>query len=211
MSTTSDVTVVVVDDHALVRSGLTQLINATDGMQVIAEAADGAAAADVVAEACPDVVLMDLSMPGTDGIVATKQVRERCPDVAVVVLTSFVDRDRVAAAIHAGAVGYLLKDCEPREVVAGVRAAARGESPLDPKAARALIDSDVTRTEEPDLTDREREVLALVAGGLANKQIARKLAITERTVKAHLTRVYAAIGVGDRTSAAVWAHQHGFD
>jgi DNA-binding NarL/FixJ family response regulator len=114
-------------------------------------------------------------------------------------------------AEEAGAVGYLLKDGEPHEVVAGIRAAARGESPLDPKAARALIDSNATRIGDPDLTDREREVLQLLANGLANKQIGRKLSITERTVKAHLTRIYAAIGVSDRTSAAVWAHQHGLD
>lgn len=207
--TETEVRVVLVDDHALVRAGLTQLINGTEGMCVVGEAADGAQAAGVVQNARPDVVLMDLSMPGTDGVTATQQILARCPEVSVVVLTSFVDRNRVAAAIRAGAVGYLLKDGEPIEVVAGIRAAARGESPLDPKAARVLIDNNTTRSARPDLTDREREVLALLAGGLANKQIGRRLGITERTVKAHLTRVYSAIGVSDRTTAAVWAHQHG--
>lgn len=207
--TATPIKVVVVDDHALVRSGLAQLINGADGMSVIGEASDGEAATGVVRETGPDVVLMDLSMPGMDGVSATQHIHASCPDVAVVVLTSFVERDRVAAAIRAGAVGYLLKDCEPAEVVAGIRAAARGESPLDPKAARVLIDGSAARSSEPDLTDREREVLALLAGGLANKQIGRRLGITERTVKAHLTRVYSAIGVSDRTSAAVWAHQHG--
>lgn len=207
--TAAEITVVVVDDHALVRAGLAQLINGTEGMCVVGEAADGAAAAGVVRDVRPDVVLMDLSMPGTDGVSATHQIHASCPEVAVVVLTSFVERDRVAAAIRAGAVGYLLKDGEPAEVVSGIRAAARGESPLDPKAARVLIEGSAARSSEPDLTEREREVLALLADGLANKQIGRRLGITERTVKAHLTRVYSAIGVSDRTSAAVWAHQHG--
>jgi DNA-binding NarL/FixJ family response regulator len=203
-----DLGVVVVDDHALVRSGLRTLVDGTSGMRVVGEAVDGAEAADVVARACPDVVLMDLSMPRVDGVTATREVLARCPDAAVVVLTSFVDRDRVADAIEAGAVGYLLKDADPQQVVDGIRAAARGESPLDPKAARALIEVRASRRPAPELTDREQQVLDLVAEGLANKQVARRLGITERTVKAHLTRIYEAIGVGDRTSAAVWAHRH---
>jgi DNA-binding NarL/FixJ family response regulator len=200
--------VVVVDDHALVRSGLRALIDAAPDMRVVGEAPDGAVAADLVAAACPDVVLMDLSMPRMDGVSATRAVLERCPGTAVIVLTSFVDRERVGAAIAAGAVGYLLKDGVPREVVDGVRAAARGESPLDPKAARLLIQNRAAERPGPALTDREREVLTLLAEGLANKQIARRLGITERTVKAHLTRIYAALGVSDRTAAALWLQRN---
>ncbi|HMQ27602.1 MAG TPA: response regulator transcription factor, partial [Acidimicrobiales bacterium] len=157
----------------------------------------------------PDVILMDLSMPVMDGIEATRQIVATHPDTAVVVLTTFADDRHVMAAIDAGAVGYLLKDSGPDQLLAGVEAAARGESPLDPKVAGALVAS---RRRPPEtavtLTGREREVLALVAQGLANKAIARRLGISEKTVKAHLTHVFSALGVTDRTQAALWAERH---
>jgi DNA-binding NarL/FixJ family response regulator len=154
------------------------------------------------------VVLMDLSMPGVDGVEATRRILGGHPDTAVVVLTSYADRDRILDALDAGAIGYLLKDAEPAELLQGIRSAARGESPLDPRAARTVLGARRERRALGDLTDREREVLALVAKGLANKQIARSLGITERTVKAHLTSVFQRIGVTDRTSAALWAQRH---
>jgi DNA-binding NarL/FixJ family response regulator len=157
----------------------------------------------------PDVVLMDLQMPGIDGVAATRQIVASGAQSQVVVLTSFSDSERIVAALDAGAIGYLLKDTEPEDLLEGVRAAARGESPLNPRAARQLL---TARASTPvltvDLTPREREVLGLVRQGLANKQIARRLGITERTVKAHLTSTFQRIGVSDRTQAALWAERN---
>lgn len=200
--------VLVADDHQLVRAGLQSLLDGVDDMTVVGAAADGAEAVDLVAGTRPDVVLMDLSMPGVDGVEATRRILGGHPDTAVVVLTSYADRDRILDALDAGAIGYLLKDAEPAELLQGIRSAARGESPLDPRAARTVLGARRERRALGDLTDREREVLALVAKGLANKQIARSLGITERTVKAHLTSVFQRIGVTDRTSAALWAQRH---
>jgi DNA-binding NarL/FixJ family response regulator len=150
---------------------------------------------------------MDLQMPGVDGVSATRAiVEEELADVLV--LTSYADAERIVGALDAGAVGYLLKDAEPDDILGGIRAVARGESPIHPRAARELLATRRPSAEMPDLTPREREVLGLVREGLANKQIARRLGITERTVKAHLTSVFATIGVSDRTSAALWAERH---
>jgi DNA-binding NarL/FixJ family response regulator len=201
------VSVLLVDDHPLVRAGLAGLIGATDDLRVVGEAADGESARERARELEPDVVLMDISMPGTDGIESTRRLFQDGYAGAVVMLTSFSDHPRVVDALAAGAVGYLLKDSEPTEVLAAVRAAADGHAPLDPRVARALLP---TRQDAPgsDLSAREREVLQLVAEGLANKQIARRLGIAERTVKVHLGNVFRRIGVTDRTSAALWARDH---
>ncbi len=204
----STIRVVVVDDHAVVRRGLEQLLSGVDGIEVVGTAADGATAVEVVARTRPDMVLMDLQMPGVDGVEATRQIAgEGGPDVLV--LTSFSDTDRIVAALDAGAVGYLLKDAEPDDGIAGIRAVGRGESPIHPRAARQLLGARQSASPPADLTPRELEVLALVRGGLANKQIARRLGISERTVKAHLTSIFSAIGVLDRTQAAVWAERRG--
>src|SRR4051812_4077087 len=159
----------------------------------------------------PDVVLMDLSMPGVDGIEATRRLMAERPESRVVVLTSFSDRERILDALDAGAVGYLLKDAEPDELIRGVRAAAAGEAPLAPKAASAVLTARTEQRPAAELTPREREVLSALASGKANKQIARELGISEKTVKAHLTRVFEAIGVSDRTAAALWAQRHGIE
>jgi len=204
--------VVLADDHAMVRHGLQQLLSADVDIEVVATARDGAEAVEVVARTRPDVVLMDLQMPGVDGVEATRQIVAGGAASQVVVLTSFSDRERIIAALDAGAVGYLLKDAEPEDLLDGIRAAARGESPLHPRAARELLAARST-TPEPvpavDLTPRETEVLTLVRQGLANKQIARRLGISERTVKAHLTSTFQRIGVVDRTQAALWAERNG--
>lgn len=200
-------TVLLVDDHPLVRAGLSTLIATTDDLQIIGEAAGGEQAVTMAGDLEPDVVLMDLSMPGMDGVEATRRILDAHPKVCVVVLTSFADEDRVADALAAGAVGYLLKDCDPREVLTAVRSAAQGHAPLDPRVARALLPSATPRVRDT-LSVRELQVLRLVAKGLANKQIGRALGISERTVKVHVGHVFRRIGVTDRTSAALWAREN---
>lgn len=200
--------VLIVDDHAVVRRGLEQFLGSEPDIQVVGTAPDGEEAVRRAVDVGPDVVLMDLSMPVLNGVEATRQIVAAAPTTAVVVLTSFSDRDRIMDALEAGATGYILKDADPTEVVAAVRAAAAGGSPLDPKAARVMLDAKRDRPTARELSAREEEVLRLVAEGLANKQIARRLGITERTVKAHLTSVFNRIGVQDRTQAALWARDN---
>lgn len=201
--------VVVVDDHGLVRAGLEELLAAAEDIEVVATAADGREAVATVERELPHVVLMDLSMPRLDGVEATRLVVEAHPEVRVVALTSFSERERVLRALDAGAVGYLLKDSEPADLQRGIHAAARGEAPLHPKAAQAVLAARTERRGDPDLRPREREVLELVAQGMPNKLIARKLEISEKTVKSHLTQVFQAIGATDRTQAALWARERG--
>jgi DNA-binding NarL/FixJ family response regulator len=202
--------IVIAEDHALVRSGLVDLLTAAGDIEVVGTASNGEEAIAAANQLAPDLVLMDLSMPVLDGIEATRRLAAAAGP-SVVVLTSFSDRERILRALDAGAVGYLLKDAEPEELVRGVRAAARGESPLDPKAASAVLSARAERRNggAEDLSPREREVLVLVAEGLPNKLIARRLDISEKTVKAHLTRVFQQIGVTDRTQAALWAERQG--
>jgi DNA-binding NarL/FixJ family response regulator len=199
---------VVADDHPVVREALRDVLDSADDITVMGTAADGHEAVALVLEASPDVVLMDLEMPALDGIDAIRRLGEAGSDTRVVVLTTFSDRERILGALDAGALGYLLKDADPDEIIRGVRAAARGESPLAPRAARELISERTEQRPDAELTAREREVLTLVAQGLPDKLIARKLEISERTVKAHLTSVFAQIGVSDRTRAALWAQRH---
>jgi DNA-binding NarL/FixJ family response regulator len=202
--------VLIADDHGVIRDGLGRLIAALPDMEVVGLAADGAQAVERCAELQPDVVVMDLEMPGVDGIEATRRILVDAPQTAVLVLTSFSDRPRILGALEAGAYGYLLKDVDADEVAEGIRAAARGESPPDPRAARTIL----TARAEPDpaagLSQREREVLVLLLEGLPNKLIARQLQISEKTVKTHLTSVFRALGVTDRTQAALWAERNGF-
>lgn len=201
--------VLIVDDHVIVRTGLEALLATAPDIEIVGSAADGLRAVELVAELRPDVVLMDLSMPVLDGVEATRRIVELAPDTRIVVLTSFGDQTRILDALHAGADGYLLKHTEPEAILQGIRAAAEGGSPLDPKAARALLDArHRPRSGAAPLTDREKEVLGLVCEGLANKQIARRLGISERTVKAHLGNVFQRIGATDRTQAALWAREH---
>lgn len=205
------ITVLLAEDHEVVRRGLQQLLAAAEDIEVVAAAADGAEAVELTAEHRPDVVLMDLEMPVVDGIEATRRIRAAESPAQVVVLTSFSDRERILQALDAGAIGYLLKDAEPEDLVRGIQAAARGESPLAPKAARTVLRAREERRPAAALTGRERDVLALVAAGRPNKLIARELEISEKTVKAHLTRIFQALGVTDRTQAALWVERHGLD
>ena len=202
--------VLIVDDHAIVRGGLAALLGTTDDLEVVGQAADGHEAVRLAVELAPDVVLMDLSMPGVDGVQATAAVLDRQPGTHVLVLTSFSEQRWILEALEAGAEGYLLKQSEPEVILAGIRAVVSGGSPLDPKAARVLLTqrrtSPAALASSP-LTDREEEVLTMVGDGLPNKLIARRLGISERTVKAHLTSIFQRLGVSDRTQAALWAQR----
>jgi len=203
------ITVMVVDDHEVVRAGLARVLGTAPDVRIIAQAGDGEEALGLLDHVSPDVILMDLSMPGMDGVTATRRILARRPDACVVALTSFGDRERVMAMVDAGARGYLVKDGDPDELVRAVRTAAAGESPLAPVAASALLRSRQTRAWLDELTSREREVLSLLAAGLANRAIGERLGVTEATVKAHLTRVYTRLGVNDRMSAARRARELG--
>lgn len=199
--------VVVADDHAVVRSGLDQLLATADDIELVGAAADGEDAVRLVTELDPDVVLMDLSMPVVDGVEATRRLTAAGGRARVVVLTSLADDRSIREALRAGAIGYVLKHADADDLLGAVRSAAAGDAPLDPKAARVLLEDRVARTDQ-DLSAREVEVLRLVAAGLPNKLVARRLGIAERTVKAHLTSIFGRLGVTDRTQAALWAERH---
>lgn len=198
--------VVVADDHALVRAGLEQLLAGAEDIDVVGMAVDGQQAVDLACRLHPDVVLMDLQMPGMDGASATREIRSSADGVDVLVLTSYSDGERILAALDAGAVGYLLKDAEPDDVMEGIRAVRRGESPLHPKAARQLLGARTGGT-GVELTPREHAVLELLRDGASHHEAARQLGISERTVKAHLTSACARIGVADADAAVGWLRQ----
>jgi DNA-binding NarL/FixJ family response regulator len=201
--------VVIADDHRVVRTGLEQLLGTFDDVDIVGVAANGEEAVERCTAERPEVALLDLEMPGMDGVEATRRIRSMSPDTHVVAFTSFSDRDRIVRALDAGAIGYLLKDVEPAVLHEAILAAARGEAPLDPKAAAELLAERTAGSPGERLSNREREVLVLVADGSANKQIARRLGISEKTVKGHLTNIFHTLGVGDRTQAALWAERNG--
>jgi DNA-binding NarL/FixJ family response regulator len=201
--------VLLADDHPMVLHGLEQLVSQEPDMEVVATAHDGADAIAKAQQTNPDVAVLDLHMPTLDGIEATREITQRTPDVRVVVLTSLAERDRILRVLDAGALGYLMKDAEADEILRGIRAAARGESPLSPRAAREVLLSRAAGRPADALTPRQRQVLSMVAAGLANKQIARRLGIAEKTVKSHLSQVFQQIGAIDRVEAATWARDHG--
>jgi DNA-binding NarL/FixJ family response regulator len=201
--------VAVADDHGVVRDGLAGVIAAQPDMELVGTAADGAEAVAICRSSAPDVVLMDLEMPVLDGIEATRAILAEAPRTVVIVLTSFSDRRRITGALDAGAVGYLLKDASAEEVLSGIRTAAEGGSPLDPRAARSLLEAKSAPDPLRGMSPREREVLGQLLDGMPNKLIARRLGISEKTVKSHLTRIFREIGVSDRVQAILWAERQG--
>jgi DNA-binding NarL/FixJ family response regulator len=208
-------TVFLVDDHAIVRSGVRAYLDLIEDITVTGEAGAGREALDRIAVLepageLPDVVLMDLLMPGMDGIEATRQLKARWPDVEVVAVTSFLEEAKVRAALQAGAAGYLLKDARADQVAAAIRAAAAGQCHLDPAVAKLLAATlRAPRPGADSLTAREREVLTLIAGGATNRQIARRLDVTERTARTHVSNILGKLGLTSRTQAALWAVREG--
>jgi DNA-binding NarL/FixJ family response regulator len=200
--------VLVVDDYDIVRTGLRQLLAGTEDLDPVGTAADGDEGVVLAAELHPDVVLMDLSMPGTDGVTATERIVTENPGTHVLVLTSFSDHERIIAALDAGAEGYLLKDSSTEAILTAIREVAAGGSPLDPKAAHEFLTSRRHSAQEISFTTREQEVLEMLGSGLPNRTISQRLGISERTVKAHLTSIFHRLGVSDRTQAALWAQRH---
>ncbi|MCB0198778.1 MAG: response regulator transcription factor [Anaerolineae bacterium] len=211
----SNVRVLVVDDHLIVREGLSLILETADGMELVGEAADGAAAVRLCRELAPDVVLMDLRMPGMDGLTAIGLIRQQMPGVAIIILTTYDEDDLMVRGLQAGARGFLLKDTDRATLLDAIRAAARGQTMLSPDVMQRVLAHTATAPFATavggplDLTERELEVLLAAAQGLRNKEIARALSITERTVKAHLTSVYNKFGVDSRAAAIAVAAQRG--
>jgi DNA-binding NarL/FixJ family response regulator len=214
---TEPVTVVVADDQSAVREGLVLLLGTLAGIVVTGEAEDGEAVADVVAATSPQVVLMDLNMPGGGGVEATRRIRASHPQTQVVVLTTYSDDDSIISALQAGALGYLTKDATRAEIGRAVLAAAAGQAVLDPEVQQRLLSAAVRAPAPPsgdpdegDLTPRESEVLRLIAAGRSNREIARALFVSEATVKTHVNRIFAKTGSRDRTQAVRYAYTHGY-
>jgi DNA-binding NarL/FixJ family response regulator len=214
--------VLIADDHAMVRRGMRDFLELHDDIEVVGEAVDGSDAIERATELRPDIVVMDLMMPVVDGIEATARLKAALPDVEIIAITSFIEEDRVVAAIEAGASGFLLKDAEADELASAIRAAAAGEVHLDTAiasiVARRMRDggrpaggTDTAGDGIDTLTARERDVLARVARGLPNRQIAEDLGITERTARTHVSNILAKLGLASRTQAALLAVQHGLD
>jgi DNA-binding NarL/FixJ family response regulator len=200
--------VLLVDDHGVVRRGLRGYLELLEDIEVIGEADNGLTGVELSAALAPDVVLMDLVMPQLDGIAAIGRIKTAQPQVQVVALTSFIEEEKVIAALEAGASGFILKDAEADDVAAAIRAAHNDEVHLDPAAARILAKGMRTRSAAPavdPLTERELEVLALVGRGLSNKEIATDLGITERTARTHVSNILGKLGLASRTQAALYA------
>ena len=216
MATEEKIKVLIVDDHQVVRQGLRTFLELNDDILVLGEATDGQDAVEQAARLNPDIVLMDLVMPRLDGIAATSRIKALCPGTKVIALTSFTEDDKVFPAIQAGASSYLLKDVSPDTLVDAIRAAHHGEARLHPEVMRKLMAQVAAQTSSgkrqwngPQLTDREQEVIRLVAQGKSNREIAEALIISEKTAKAHISNILGKLGLDDRTQMAVYAIKHG--
>jgi DNA-binding NarL/FixJ family response regulator len=210
---TAPIRVLLVDDHAVVRMGLKAFFDMLDDIDVVGEASDGSEGVAMARRLKPDVVLMDLLMPNMDGITAIGRIKAEMPETEIVTMTSFIEEEKVTAALEAGASGYVLKDAEAEEVATAIRAAYAGEVHLDPAVARLLAQR--LRTKKPSaddlvepLTDRERDVLGLLGQGMSNKEIGTQLFITERTARTYVSNILGKLGLASRTQAALWAVEH---
>jgi DNA-binding NarL/FixJ family response regulator len=210
---TAPIRVLLVDDHAVVRMGLKAFFDMLDDIEVVGEASDGSEGVAMARRLKPDVVLMDLLMPNMDGVTAIGRIKAEMPETEIVTMTSFIEEEKVTAALEAGASGYVLKDAEAEEVAAAIRAAYAGEVHLDPAVARLLAQR--LRTKKPSaddlvepLTDRERDVLGLLGQGMSNKEIGTQLFITERTARTYVSNILGKLGLASRTQAALWAVEH---
>jgi DNA-binding NarL/FixJ family response regulator len=203
--------VLLVDDHAVVRRGLKGFFELLDDIIIVGEAEDGAQAVRLVEEHQPDVVLMDLLMPNMDGVTAIGRIKAERPETEIVTMTSFIEEEKVTAALEAGASGYVLKDAEAEEVAQAIRAAYAGEVHLDPQVARLLAQRMRAKKDaEPvePLTDREKDVMRLLGQGMSNKEIGAELFITERTARTYVSNILGKLGLASRTQAALWAVEH---
>jgi two-component system, NarL family, response regulator LiaR len=209
MTVPAQIRLIIVDDHAVVRSGLSAFLLAYDDLELVGQARDGQEALSLCLKEKPDVVLMDLLMPVMDGVTATKAIREQCPDTQILALTSFAEQERVQAALKAGAIGYLLKNVSAEELVSAIRSAASGKPTLSAEATKALIQA-TTGPKPPgyDLTERERNVLGLMVKGQSNAEIAEHLVVSPSTVKFHVSNILSKLGVSSRTEAVAIALQH---
>jgi NarL family two-component system response regulator LiaR len=210
---TTEIKVLVVDDHGLVRQGLRTYLDLHEDISIVGEAENGIDALEKVKQFTPDIVLMDLVMPEMDGIEATQKISAAYPDMKIIVLTSFTEDEKVFSAIKAGAVGYLLKDISPTDLAKAIQAVHSGETHLHPDITKKLIKQFVNPKSEAEttpegLTPREMEVLQLIAQGLSNKELAKGLTISEKTVKTHLSSIYSKLNLSDRTQAAIYALKH---
>jgi DNA-binding NarL/FixJ family response regulator len=208
---TAPIRVMLVDDHAVVRRGLRGFLELLRDIEVVGEAEDGRQAVALAERLTPDVVLMDLLMPNMSGLEAIAAIKQAHPEIEIVAVTSFIEEEKVTAALEAGASGYLLKDAEAEEVAQAIRAAYNGEVHIDAAVARLLAQRMRTRREDEPvepLTSREREVLAHLAKGASNKEIAYDLSITERTARTHVSNILGKLGLASRTQAALWAVEH---
>jgi DNA-binding NarL/FixJ family response regulator len=222
MTESPRIRVLIVDDHAMVRRGMRDFLGLHEDLEVVGEASDGNEALEAATALSPDVVVMDLMMPGLDGIAATAEIKARHPAMEVVAITSFIEEDRITAALEAGASGFLLKDAEADDLAAAIRAAHAGEVYLDPAVAGIVTRRMRTGAGDPDpghtgeaglgrLTVRERDVLACVARGLSNQAIATELGMAERTARTHVSNILAKLGLASRTQAALFAVEHGIE
>jgi len=203
--------VLLADDHQVVRQGLRTFLEVQEDIEVVGEAADGAACVEQAEALRPDVVLLDLKMPGVDGIEALRMLRGRGNPARVLVVTSFAEQSTVVPAVRAGAAGYVFKDVAPQALASAVRAVHAGHVLLQPEVAAALLSGDAGEGRAVALTEREREVLGEIARGRSNREIARALVLSEKTVKAHVSSIFVKLGVADRTQAALYAVRHGLD
>ncbi len=210
---TEDIRILIVDDHAIVREGQRALVETEPGMTLVGEATNGEEAIELARILNPDVIFMDLFMPGVDGIEATEAIKAENPQARILVLTSFAEDEKVFRAVKAGASGYLLKDATPDEILTAVRQVYRGEPAMNPTIANKLMrelqrESNLPPTEEP-LTERELDILKLVAQGLSNQEIAEELVISERTVRTHVSNILSKLHLANRTQVALYALREG--